>query len=47
MITSIFGNDPFIRSVGPNCKFSAWGYAKKRCREIVMEGIKDKKLYDF
>jgi len=30
-----FGDDPFIISEDPNCKFSAWTYAKERCRDIV------------
>jgi (p)ppGpp synthase/HD superfamily hydrolase len=42
-----FGDDPFIRSEDPNCKFSAWTYAKEKCRDIVNEDIKDKKLYNF
>jgi hypothetical protein len=37
-----FGDDPFIISDDPNCKFSAWTYAKERCRDIVNEDIKDK-----
>jgi (p)ppGpp synthase/HD superfamily hydrolase len=42
-----FGEDPFIISKDPNCKFSAWTYAKERCRDIVNEDIEDKKLYNF
>jgi len=26
-----FGEDPWIRSDDPNCKFSAWTYARERC----------------
>ena len=37
-----FGDDPFIISEDPNCKFSAWTYAKERCGDIVVEDIKDK-----
>lgn len=29
-----FGVDPFIMSDDPDCKFSAWTYAKQRCVEI-------------
>jgi len=32
-----FGDDPFIRSDDPNCKFSGWGYAKHRAKDIVAE----------
>ena len=32
-----FGDDPFIRSADPDCKFSGWGYAKKRASDIVKE----------
>ena len=30
-----FGEDPFIQSDDENCKFSAWDYAKKRCKELT------------
>jgi len=40
-----FGDDPFIRSKDPNCHFSAWKYAKQRCKEIVKEGIENNLLY--
>jgi hypothetical protein len=40
-----FGDDPFIRSGDPDCKFSAWNYAKERCKEIVLEDINDQALY--
>ena len=30
----MFGEDPFIQSSDPNCKFSAWTYAKQRCIEL-------------
>jgi hypothetical protein len=30
-----FGEDPWIGSDDSHCKFSAWDYAKKRCRELV------------
>jgi len=30
-----FGEDPFIISKDKNCSFSAWDYAKKRCRELT------------
>ncbi len=32
-----FGEDPWISSRDPNCKFSAWDYAEQRCREICGE----------
>ena len=32
-----FGDDPFIRSDAPDCKFSGWGYAKHRAKDIVAE----------
>jgi hypothetical protein len=31
----LYGEDPFIESDDPNCKFSAWTYAKDRCRELT------------
>ena len=31
----MFGEDPFIESDDPECKFSAWSYAKERCRELT------------
>jgi hypothetical protein len=30
-----FGEDPFIRSDDPTCKFSAWTYAKARCQDFA------------
>jgi len=30
----MFGEDPFIQSDDPECKFSAWNYAKQRCLEL-------------
>lgn len=30
-----YGEDPWI--VGPDCSFSAWGYAEERCREICLK----------
>jgi hypothetical protein len=31
-----FGEDPFIVSTGESeARFSAWGYARQRCREIA------------
>ena len=29
-----FGKDPFIVTDDPDCTFSAWDYAKERCREL-------------
>ena len=29
-----FGEDPFIVSDDPDCKFSAWDYAKERCQAL-------------
>ena len=29
-----FGEDPWISSDDASCKFSAWDYAERRCREI-------------
>ena len=31
----MFGEDPFIESDDPECKFSAWSYAKERYRELT------------
>jgi hypothetical protein len=30
-----FGEDPFIVSGDKDCFFSAWDYAKRRCRELT------------
>jgi hypothetical protein len=30
-----FGDDPWISSEDSECKFSAWNYAKDRCRELA------------
>ena len=30
-----FGEDPWISSADKNCKFSAWDYARERCRQIT------------
>ena len=30
-----FGEDPWIASKDANCKFSAWDYAKERCRQLA------------
>lgn len=32
-----FGDDPFVRSDDPDCKFSGWNYARDRAGEIVKE----------
>ena len=32
---TMFGDDPFIVSQDPACKFSAWDYAKRRCTELL------------
>jgi hypothetical protein len=32
---TMFGEDPWISSDDPDCKFSAWDYAKERCRELA------------
>jgi hypothetical protein len=32
-----FGEDPWVSSDDPECKFSAWGYAKERCQEIAQK----------
>lgn len=34
---TMFGEDPFIISDDESCNFSAWDYAKKRCRELCGE----------
>ena len=34
---TMFGEDPFIISVDRTCRFSAWDYAKQRCRELCGE----------
>jgi hypothetical protein len=36
-----FGPDPFVMSLNPNdpgAEFSAWTYAKKRCKDLVRSG---------
>ena len=38
-----FGEDPFIRSDDPTCKFSAWDYARVRSEEICAEREKAQK----
>jgi len=30
-----FGDDPWISTDDPDCRFSAWDYARERCREIA------------
>lgn len=30
-----FGDDPFIQTDDPDCRFSAWDYAKERCRQLA------------
>ena len=30
-----FGEDPFVVSADPACRFSAWTYARERCRELA------------
>ena len=30
-----YGEDPFISTEDTTCKFSAWDYAKQRCREMA------------
>jgi hypothetical protein len=30
-----FGEDPWISTDDPDCKFSAWTYAQERCRELA------------
>ena len=42
-----FGEDAFIKPRDPDVKFSAWGYAKERSKEIVREDMNDKMLYNF
>lgn len=32
---TMFGEDPYILTDDPNCKFSAWGYARERVRELA------------
>jgi hypothetical protein len=34
---TMFGEDPFIETDDVNCTFSAWGYAKQRCKDLSME----------
>jgi hypothetical protein len=29
-----FGDDPFIVTADPDCSFSAWDYARERCKEL-------------
>jgi hypothetical protein len=33
-IYTIFGEDPYVISNDPGCTFSAWDYARERCRAI-------------
>ncbi|MEO7650176.1 MAG: hypothetical protein ABIZ80_06890 [Bryobacteraceae bacterium] len=33
-----FGEDPWIASNDPNCRFSAWAYAEERCRGLAGKG---------
>ncbi len=40
-----FGDDPFVRSDDRECSFSAWNYAKQRCKNIVKENLNDSELY--
>ena len=38
-----FGPDPFVVSLNPNdpeVEFSAWTYAKKRCKDLVSSGLR-------
>lgn len=30
-----FGDDPFIKSEDKKCEFSAWKYAKSRCKKLI------------
>jgi hypothetical protein len=32
---SLFGEDAWIITDDPDCKFSAWEYAKQRCQELA------------
>ncbi len=32
-----FGEDPWILSSDADCKFSAWNYARERCRELAQK----------
>ena len=32
-----FGEDPWISSDDPACKFSAWDYARERCRDLAQK----------
>lgn len=41
-----FGEDPFIVSDDPNCKFSAWEYAEKRCEELFNPLVKSAEKFD-
>jgi hypothetical protein len=31
----LFGEDPWISSTDPECKFSAWNYARERAKELA------------
>ena len=42
-----FGDDPFVMLDDPDRHFSAWDFAKERCKTIVKEDIDDKSIYDF
>lgn len=32
-----FGEDPWVSSDDPDCKFSAWEYAKERCSQLAQK----------
>jgi hypothetical protein len=36
-----FGEDPFIASADPDCTFSAWEYARQRCKELCPESANE------
>ncbi len=37
---SMFGDDPFIVTTDPDCSFSAWDYARRRCHELCAANSK-------
>lgn len=32
---TLFGDDPFIMTADPACRFSAWDYARQRCADLL------------
>src|SRR5260370_31809166 len=41
-----FGEDPWISTTDANCKFSAWDYARERCRQITQNRESKKGIFE-